>query len=141
MRIAAAYIVAILCAPFIGMLPGFVVALLFSWVPDRIGVPLRTLLGACTAVLFAVGFGFLVFRWIVGVDSFGVLPYLGTIVPVCLLMIKNYGQYQRMKQISNTAPDSVKGVLAPEVLGAGTYILGQVAGIFVGGYLFIEWPG
>lgn len=139
MKVAIAYVIAVLCAPVIGMLPGFIVALLFSWIPDRVGVPLRTFLGGCAAAICAVGFGFLMFTWIVGVGSFGVLPYLATILPISISVVKDYRQYQGMKQIASDAPDRVRVVVTPDVLGAGTHVLGGIIGILVGGYLFVNW--
>ncbi len=139
MKVAVAYATVLVLPHLVGMFPAFVVALAFSWVPDRVGVPLRTFLGGCVAKVVAVGFGFLMFNWIVGAGSFGVLPYLATILLVAFLVVKDCAHYQGMKQVVDDASDNVRGFLVQEIRGAGTHILGGIIGIIVGGYLFVDW--
>lgn len=139
MKVAVAYAIVLVLPYVVGMFPAFVVALALSWVPDRAGVPLRTFLGGCVAMVVAVGVGFLVFKWIAGAGSFGVLPYLVTILLATYFVVKDCAQYQGMKQMADDASDRVKKVLTPEIQGAGTHILGRIIGILVAGYLFVDW--
>lgn len=137
MKVQVAYAIVVLLGHPLGMLAGFIGALLLFWVPDRVGVPLRTFFGKCAASIATVGFGFLVFRWLVGAGSFAVLPYLATILPVSIFLLRDFGKYQRMQQIDVSDDCCFEAVLATERLGAGTYILGGILGILIGGYLFI----
>jgi hypothetical protein len=79
------------------------------------------------------------FKWIVGAGSFGVLPYLATILLGAFFAVKNCAQYRGMKQIIDDASGNVRGFLVQETRGAGTHILGSIIGILVGGYLFVDW--
>jgi len=80
------------------------------------------------------------FKWITGTQSFGVPPYLATILLGLIHTVEDFAVYQRIKQIGDDASETLKkGLFTPELRGRVTYIFGRIIGILVAGYLFVDW--
>ena len=139
MKIVLAYVLVIPLVQFALLLgsyfPGFLLALLLSWIPDKVGVPIRCFVSGCAGGSTAIAFGFIVFRWLAGAGAFGFFPLLATAVPLLIPIINDYRDYQGLKQeVGGFTPE-----VEPFVWGKGTIVLGEIVGILFGGYLFIGW--
>lgn len=137
------YLIVILLGQFaltLGMcLLGVPISLLLFWVPDKLGVPLRTFLAGCAGGIVAIGFGFFVFEWLVGTGSFGLFPFLATAAPLSIPLMNDYRVYQELKRIASDAPDRVRAFAASDTIGRGTGVLGEVISVLIGGYFFTSW--
>ena len=79
MKTVLAYIIVIVLSQFCltaGALAATLLSLLLFWLPDRLRAPLCALLGGIAGSVLAVGLAYLIFKWLLGPDSFGVTPFL-----------------------------------------------------------------
>lgn len=138
MKIFLAYVLVIPLVQFALLLGsyslGFLLALILSWIPDKNGVPIRCFAGGFGGGITTIGFGFVVFRWLVGAGSFGIFPLLATAIPLCVPILNDYHEFRRFKQKFG----GVEIPFADQLTrGKGTTVLGEIVGILIGGYLFI----
>lgn len=141
MKTVLAYIIVVVSSQFCltaGMLAAIPFAFLLAWVPERFGAPLRTFLGGIVASVLTVGFAYLIFKWLVGSDSFGIIPFLAATMP---LSIPIYNDYQKGRLLSDTqdeAPSArVAAIMDIDVSAMKAVVLGEIAGLVVAAILFL----
>jgi len=66
------------------LLGGFPVAILLAWSPISLRTKVAGVIGGVTGVVFAVAFGYGIFRFVVGPESFTFGAYLASTVPLFL---------------------------------------------------------
>ena len=138
-----AYVLALLfphwVMTFVVLPVGWLVALVLYPLPIKVRSPIAAFIAGVVGGFAAVGFGFLVFRWLVGADSFGFLPFLVTATSIVYSIWKDYVNALEMRQPS----DEMKAAKGLGELGAfatsGTRSLprGELFGLFVGLLVFV----
>lgn len=104
------------------------------WVPGTVGATLRNGLGGLGGGFIAVGFCYMVFRWLVGPGAFGLSPLLATTLPMSIVLSRFYNKRREVIQIAEESPEPEKmaEVIAPYtasyVAGTLTMAIGILAG-------------
>ena len=134
MTILAYVLIIVPISPFLGLLAVVPISLLLSWIPNPHGSRIRGFVGGLGAALVGFGFGYLIFHFLVGSDSFTLVPACVAAIPLLYLPI--YGLQDARKVSAAAKPISdyreVKNT-------RGSYwgaVVGEVVGIPVGIVLF-----
>ena len=121
------------------MLGGVIVAILSSWMPGKSGAQLRGFIPGCVGTTIGISYGFVIFRLLVGADSFGIFPFLATILPLSIRISNNYDVYRKFKEKEGDETDvGLKSEISIVTTGASMMVLGELVGILIGGCLFIS---
>lgn len=120
------------------LLVGFPFAVLFAWAPISLRTKVAGVIGGVAGVALAVAFGYGVFRFVVGPDSFTVGPFLASTVPLLLPVRNDLLQSWRVKAARQQVLESVReshgndavNALAVETETAhGSGVIGEIAGL------------
>ena len=140
MKTVLAYIIVVVSSQFCltaGMLAAIPIAFALAWVPDKFGAPLRSLLGGIVGSFLTVGFAYLIFKWLVGSDSFGILPFLAASIPLSIPIYDDYKKGRLLEDAQHEAPSLVAAYVAPDVSAMKAVVLGELIGIVVSAILFL----
>lgn len=146
-----AYILVVLLVQFcltggFGLI-GFPVALLLAWAPISIRTTVAGIIGGVAGVALAVGFGYGVFRILVGPESFTLGPFLASSVPLLLPIWNDLVQSVRVmtarQQLLDTLRDSrdthTVNAMANETQTAhGSGVVGEIAGLVLAAVWFFS---
>ena len=119
-------------------LVGFPVSLLLAWAPISLRTKVAGVIGGIAGVAFAVAFGYGIFRFVVGPDSFTVGAFLASTVPLLLPIRNDFLQSRRVKAarqrlletIRESRSDDAVNDLALETETAhGSGVVGEIAGL------------
>ena len=119
-------------------LVGFPVAVLLAWAPISLRTQVSGVIGGVAGVAFAVVFGYGVFRFVVGPESFTVGAFVASTVPLLLPIRSDFLQSRRVKAarkqlfetVRESRGDDVVNALAVETETAhGSGVVGEIAGL------------
>jgi hypothetical protein len=126
---------------------GFPVALLLSRAPISIRTTVAGIIGGVAGVALAVGFGYGVFRILVGPESFTLGPFLASTVPLVLPIWNDLVQSVRVKsargQLLDTLrdahdTDTVNAMAAETQSAHGSSVVGEIAGLALAAVWFFS---
>jgi hypothetical protein len=126
---------------------GFPVALLLAWAPVSLRTTVAGIIGGVAGVALAVGFGYGVFRLLVGPNSFTLGPFLASTVPLLLPIWNDLVQSKRGKtarqQLLDTLrdtrdADTVNAMTAETQTAHGSGVIGEIAGLVLAVVWFLR---
>lgn len=97
---------------------------------------LRTLPPVAVGGFLAVGFGYAIFTWLVGPDSFCAAPLTATVLPLSIPISMNYGKYQKLKQYADAGDEDIRAAVAPLITSCGAGVFGEAVGVLAGAFWF-----
>ena len=123
-------------------LVGFPVALLLAWAPITLRVKVSGVIGHVAGVLFAVAFGYGVFRLVVGPNSFTVGAFLASTVPLLIAIWNDFLHAQRVtaaaQKVQEAFPEANgESLVEVTAMAAGSRI--AVVGEIIGLVLVTAW--
>jgi hypothetical protein len=142
MKTVLAYVLVIPLVPFaltFGEMLGGAVGILSSWMPDKSGAQVRGFIAGCFGSIIGVSYGFVVFRLLVGADSFSIFPFLTAVLPLSIPISNDYGLYRKFKEKAANETDvylkTERNIVAA---GASMMVLGELVGFIISGCVFIN---
>ena len=119
---------------FLGGVP---LALLLAKAPILFRVRIAGVFGGIAGALCAVAFGYGVFRWLVGPDSFTIGPFLASTLPLTIPIANDIRQAKRSRQASLNMLPHMNEAGAADVKGMATApwagVVGQGVGLALAG--------
>lgn len=118
--------------------------------PRRISCGAISSLGASTAadvcvgrrvgvagVAAAVAFAYFTFSILVGPESYGVLPFLASTIPLVIPILNDRAKAQQLSALERDMSPEVRAVTAPTTLAAWYAVIGYYVGLFLAVFWFI----
>lgn len=139
MNTIIAYILVIILSQFCitaGALVSFLLSLLFFWVHDKIRVPICTIIGGISGPLLAVGLAYLIFKWLVGSNSFSLAPFLAVTIPLIIPIYNDFKKARKMIAVHMAMPERVANFALSGVSAAKMSVLGEIIGTAIAVVLF-----
>ncbi len=121
----------------IGMLVlQFPLALLLAWAPVRARTLICELCGGVAGEVLGVGFAWLVFRWLVGPGSFGLIQFF---VSAIMLLLPILNDSKKARQVTVTMADMGSDMtkILPRLGMSMASPIGETIGLIAGGILFV----
>lgn len=150
MRTILPYVLVIPLSPLamsIGMIfAGFPIALALAWTSVGLRTKVAGFLGGVGGVAIAVGFGFLIFTWIAGAESYTIGPFLATILPLFYPIVKDFAQAQRVNEareqmlatFKESRPESVSAMSDFSKTAHASGALGELLGVALACFWFFN---
>ncbi len=142
MKTILAYVLVIPLVQFaltLGELFGGAIGVLSSWMPDKSGTQVRGFIAGCVGAIASISYGFVVFRLLVGAGSFGIFPFLATVLPLSIPILNDFGIYRRFQEKKSSETDAfIKTEESIITAGALMRVISELVGILIGGCLFIN---
>jgi len=117
----------------VGTLCNLLFSLIFSWLPEkaRMGIwYLTSVISGAIGSVVAIGFAYLIFRFVAGVKTFH-LGIFGAALVSLFTPLKN--DYKKLVQLQNTLTesefDSVKDHFKSDVIGFRNWFAGEIIGL------------
>ena len=120
-----------------GALAGPFSSILLFWLPDKVRAPLCAFFGGIAGSVLAVGLAFLIFRWLVGHDSFGIVPFLAATIPLSIPMYNDYKKARSLNDKQKELPERVAAFASSYTSTMNAAFAGELYGILVAGFIFL----
>jgi len=144
MSIIIAYVLVIplvqFCLTAGTFLAGFPVALLLAWAPTSLRTKIAGVVGGIAGVALAVAFGYGVFHFVVGPESFTVGAFIASTLPLILPIRNDYRQSRQVEIARQQLLENLQESRSPEVVNMMTEethtahssnVVGQIAGLIL----------
>lgn len=121
----------------IGMLGlGFPLALLLAWAPARARTITCEFCGGIAGEVLGVGFAWLVFRWLVGPGSFGLIQFFVSAIVLLLPILNDSKKARQLTGIWVEMDQDTRNIL-PRLGVSMASPIGETIGLIAGGVLFV----
>ncbi|MEN3369852.1 MAG: hypothetical protein V7609_1995 [Verrucomicrobiota bacterium] len=125
------------CLTLSTYLVGFPVALLLAWAPVRLRTFVSGIVSGVAGVTAAVAFAYFTFFILVGPESYGVLPFLASTVPLVIPILNDRAKAQQLSALERDMSPEVRAVTEPTTSAARYAVRGYYVGLFLAVFWFI----
>lgn len=143
MRTVLAYLLVIPLTQFGLMLGSIIVgpiaSILLLWMPsDKVRVSIAAMIAAIVGVAASVAYGYLVFRWLVGADGYGVGAFLASTLPLVGPILNDMKHSSAVSEAELQLPDAARVVAGPMTAGPRFAVVGEIIGM-IAAFAWFFW--
>jgi hypothetical protein len=113
----------------VGAFFGGVLNYLLFFLPITVRCYIGGLVGGLAHSVLAVAFAYVVFRWLIGPQSFGLLPLAASLFHLVWSLYDDFVKYRQLKAAQTEMGDRVKAITAPDLSTRNGNMVGQLAGV------------
>lgn len=90
-----------------------------------------------------VAFSWLIFRFVIGIGSFGIFPFIAAVGSMVFPIYNDFNKHRELQKVRSEAEDELSAetfkvlsdVTAPTTNSFGFIVMGEIAGIVLSGFV------